>query len=149
MTVRIKDLRPDGQALGIDEKKLRQSLLSAFSVEPFRDIADQHQSDLIEYACRGVEPRNEWLRAILRNDLIAVTLTEDRAQRTWPAAKLILAALYDFVPDDLWGSHAAYERHITTTSQQAQLAARRWKSTVETAENAKTMGQIIRKGWSK
>ena len=135
MTFKIKDLRPDGQALGIDEKKLRQSLLSAFSVEPFRDIADQHQSDLIEYACRGVEPRNEWLRAILRNDLIAVTLTEDRAQRTWPAAKLILAALYDFVPDDLWGSHAAYERHVTTTSQQAQLAARRWKSTVKTAEN--------------
>ena len=144
MTVRIKDLRPDGQALGIDQKKLRQSLLSAFSVEPFRDIADQHQSDLIEYACRGVEPRNEWLRAILRNDLIAVTLTEDRAQRTWAAAKLILAALYDFVPDDLWGSHEAYERHITNTSQQAQLAARRWKSTVETAENTKTLEYMMK-----
>jgi hypothetical protein len=131
------------------DQNFGEHLRHTLNTPPYSEIIGPHQAAIFDYAMRGIEPRCGWLRAILRNDLYAVTMTEDQGARNWAAAKLILAALYDLLPDEIWGGHEQYEAHVDGHRADAQLAAKRWRATVQTAENSQTMGRIIAKGWRK
>lgn len=124
----------------------RDQLLLLLSQPPFCEIGESNREALAAYAVDGVEPRNEWLRAILRNDLYAVAMTEDKIDRTWADAKLILAACWDLLPTELWGSDENYDDHLTNKAREAQTIERRWKANIEARQNAQTIAGMIVKG---
>lgn len=103
----------------------RDQLLLLLSQPPFCEIGESNREALAAYAVDGVEPRNEWLRAILRNDLYAVVMTEDKIDRTWADGKLILAACWDLLPTEIWGSDENYDDHLTSKAREAQITERR------------------------
>lgn len=124
----------------------RDQLLLLMSQPPFCEIGESNREALAAYAVDGVEPRNEWLRAILRNDLVAVAMTEDKIDRTWADGKLILAACWDLLPPKIWGSDEHYDDYLTLKACEAQTTERRWKANIEARQNAQTLAGMIVKG---